>query len=92
MVLFVTGFVVAGIAAIRGYRRPSAQEAIWPLAVLLLTLVYNLDESSLMQPNDFLWVLYIATLVNLARLKSKGSERPAPPGFPALRPSQRNLS
>ncbi len=64
--LFSAGFVIAGRSALKGLRQPSFARAAWPLAVLILTLVYNLDESSLMQPNDFLWVVYVATLVNLA--------------------------
>jgi O-antigen ligase len=64
--LFAAGFIFAMRSALRGLRQPSFARAAWPLAILLLTLVYNLDESSLMQPNDFLWVLYVATLVNLA--------------------------
>jgi exopolysaccharide production protein ExoQ len=65
--LFAAGFLFALRSALRGLRQPSFSRAAWPLAViLLLTVVYNLDESSLMQPNDFLWMLYVATLVNLA--------------------------
>ena len=63
--LFIAGFLVASRSAMRGLRQPSYARAAWPFAVLLLTLIYNLDESSLMQPNDFLWVIYVATLVNL---------------------------
>jgi O-antigen ligase len=66
LLLFGWGFLQGGMAALRGLRQPQFQQAAWPLAVLLLTLVYNLDESSLMQANDFLWVLYVATLVNIA--------------------------
>lgn len=66
LLLFFTGFVGACRPAIKGLRQPSYPRAAWPLAVLILTLVYNLDESSLMQPNDFIWVVYVATLVNLA--------------------------
>ncbi len=66
ILLFAAGLIQGGSAALRGIRQPSFARSAWPLAVLLLALVYNLDESSLMQPNDFLWVLYIATLVNLA--------------------------
>ena len=64
--LFLGGFFLAVRRAIKGLGEPSYARAAWPFAVLLLTLVYNLDESSLMQPNDFLWVVYVTTLVNLA--------------------------
>jgi O-antigen ligase len=74
--LFGAGFLLALRAAVRGLRQPSFARAAWPLSILLLTLVYNLDESSLMQPNDFLWVLYVATLVNLANPLS--IPKPAP--------------
>jgi O-antigen ligase len=66
LLLFGVGFVKGGIVALREFRQPMFQLAAWPLAVLLLTIVYNVDESSLMQANDFLWVLYVATLVNIA--------------------------
>jgi len=66
LLIFLAGFFFALHTAIRGLRRGVCAETIWPFATLLLTLVYNLDESSLMQPNDFLWLLYVATLANLA--------------------------
>ena len=82
-VLFGLGFFKAARSAIRDHRQSSFQRAAWPLAVLLLTLVYNLDESSLMQPNDFLWVLYVATLVNIAHGATVRRRVPAWRGIPA---------
>jgi O-antigen ligase len=67
LLLFILGFAQASVTAMRNVRKQPFQRSAWPLAVLLLTIVYNLDESSLMQANDFLWVLYVATLVNIAR-------------------------
>ena len=64
--LFLGGFFLAVCRAIKEIHQPSYARAAWPFAILLLTLVYNLDESSLLQPNDFLWMLYVTTLVNLA--------------------------
>jgi len=73
LALFMVGFLIALRSACRGIWQPSFSLAAWPLAVLALTLVYNFDESSLMQPNDFLWVLYVATLTNLAN-SSRGPQ------------------
>ena len=71
--LGAAGLFLFGVGLLQGLRRalagvyqPSFTHAAWPLAVLLLAIVYNLDESSFMQASDFLWVLYVATLVNLA--------------------------
>jgi len=75
LLIFLAGFLFALHAAIRGLRRGACAETTWPFAVLLLTLVYNLDESSLMQPNDFLWLLYVATLANLAAPVMKATAR-----------------
>jgi O-antigen ligase len=66
LLLFFLGFLQAGFMAIQCFRQQSMERAVWPLAVMLLTIVYTLDESSLMQANDFLWVIYIATLVNIS--------------------------
>lgn len=66
LLLFGAGLLQALLRAFAGAYQPSFTHAAWPLAVLLLGIVYNLDESSFMQANDFLWVLYVATLVNLA--------------------------
>lgn len=75
--LFLGGFLLAARNAIKGLRHPSYAHAAWPFAILLLTLVYNLDESSLLQPNDFLWVLYVTTLVNLASaFRVRGTDQP----------------
>jgi exopolysaccharide production protein ExoQ len=65
--LFAAGFLFACRTAADGLRHKSYARAAWPFAILLLTLVYNLDESSLLQPNDFLWVIYVTTLVNLSQ-------------------------
>lgn len=77
LLLFVVGFLFALRSAMTGLRQKSFSRAAWPMAILLLTLVYNLDESSLMQPNDLLWILYVATLVNLANPISSGRTRSA---------------
>jgi exopolysaccharide production protein ExoQ len=69
LLLYGLGFAQGMISALKNSRQASFERAAWPLSVLLLTIVYNLDESSLMQPNDFLWILYVATLVNVAVVK-----------------------
>ncbi len=82
--LGAVGLALFGVGLLQAVRRafaamyvPSFTTAAWPLAVLLLAIVYNLDESSWMQANDFLWILYVATLVNLAGAKE---EKLAPSG------------
>jgi len=90
LVLFAVGFLIALRAALGNLRDPDFARAAWPLAILLLTFVYNLDESSLMQPNDFLWVVYVATLSNLSIHQSRYRyydlrlESTRPPHFPLL--------
>ena len=66
LLVFGAGLLQALHRAFAGVYQSSFTRAAWPLSVLLLAIVYNLDESSFMQANDFLWVLYVATLVNLA--------------------------
>ena len=68
VLLFCTGFLQAARRAVSNFRTGADPYSHWPMSVLLLTIVYNLDESSLMQSNDFLWILYIVTLSNLACL------------------------
>jgi O-antigen ligase len=74
--LFLAGFVSALWSACKALYQPSFSRAAWPLAILLLTLLYNLDESSLMQPNDLLWILYVATVVNLTSPINQSLVRP----------------
>jgi exopolysaccharide production protein ExoQ len=53
-------------AALR-YARGEAAE--WCAGILLLTILYNIDESSLMIPIELLWVMYVLAFMNLVEIE-----------------------
>ena len=46
------------------WRNGGGAPATWCAGIILLTLVYNLDESSLLIPNELLWVFYVLAMLN----------------------------
>jgi len=52
--------------ALQRYRHDNSVFGTWPIAFLLMMLVYNTVESSLLRENSIIWVLYTANAINLA--------------------------
>jgi exopolysaccharide production protein ExoQ len=71
--IFVLGFVVCIIRAIRFLRNHRGPECIWPLAILIFMFFTNLTESSVLSPDNISWVLYVAA----ALLISPAFRRPS---------------
>lgn len=65
--LFVLGFVRSIVSAIRHLRRSNGIDALWPAVFLAYFLAYNLTETSVLLPNNILWVLYVAVVFSLRR-------------------------
>jgi O-antigen ligase len=67
LVAFLVGYVLALIRA-RKYLlfSPMPPEAVWPLAFLLFTFLYNLTETCLIGRNGIFWVLLVATVARLS--------------------------
>lgn len=52
-------------------RGPQLHDGIWPLSVLLLTVLYDLDENTLLAFNGLFWVLYAAALVQVEKMAAQ---------------------
>jgi exopolysaccharide production protein ExoQ len=71
--LFCTGFFRAFLRAIswsrstitaKGFGLP---EVLWPLLFLMFVLLSGLTERLVLQTNNLFWILYVSTLLSLAR-------------------------
>lgn len=64
MALFMVGFGLTWLLALKYAYRPSAPEDFWPLAVMLLVTSYNITESSFLTDN-LNWVLFVAATLSV---------------------------
>lgn len=64
VLVFVLGFVMSVIRAIRWLRLTKKVEDIWPLLFLSGILLYNLVESTILKRHDFFWIFYVATVLS----------------------------
>jgi O-antigen ligase len=65
LALFLYSLYKACRAAVWCLRHIGWEAAEWCAGIVLLTLLYNLDETSLMIPRELLWTLYCLAFVNL---------------------------
>jgi exopolysaccharide production protein ExoQ len=76
-------FLVSLVHAVRNLtvclRRGLGQHAMWYFAIILISVLYNLDESFLAAPRNLCWLLYLLACVGLHRLATMegGVELPA---------------
>ncbi len=49
------------------------KQGMWYFAVIVFSVLYNLDESYLAAPRDLCWLLYVLACVGLHRLASRGN-------------------
>jgi O-antigen ligase len=71
LMLFLATFLRALVLLFPALRGPQLREAIWPLSVLLLAVLYDLDENTLLAFNGLFWVLYAAALVQIDRMAAQ---------------------
>ena len=65
LVLFALSLFQGCRAAVWCLRHDGREAAEWGAAIMLMTILYNLDETSLMIPRELLWVLYCLAFVNM---------------------------
>jgi len=65
LVLFVLSWLHAWRRLWPLWRRGSIDILAWPIAVLVLVALYDLDENTLLIYNGLFWVLYVAALANI---------------------------
>jgi autotransporter-associated beta strand protein len=64
-------------AAVWCLRHVGWEAAEWGAGIMLMTILYNLDETSLMLPRELLWVLYCLAFVNLRAMRFEARSRRA---------------
>jgi exopolysaccharide production protein ExoQ len=60
-----------GATLVRALRKARVDRSIvgsWPLLYVIFTVLYNLDESSILMPNSLMWILYVS--ISLAAAKA----------------------
>jgi exopolysaccharide production protein ExoQ len=80
LALFIATLLRAAVLLWPELRRGRPDRAAWPLAILILTVLYDLDENTLLSFNGLFWVLYIGALVQVEQLAAErhASHRIAP--------------
>ena len=63
------------------WRRGLIAEIAFPLAFLLLIILYDLDENTLLIYNGIFWPLYVAALTSVRQLSVAGDRHHAAPGL-----------
>lgn len=69
--IFIAGCAQAIRNAIRMICLTNNMEALWPLVYITFILIYNLNESSLIQHNRATWVIYVSVILSLCLKNSK---------------------
>lgn len=70
LTLFIFGFLIAYVRAIKWVRLIKTVEGLVPLIYLTMTLLFNLTESYLMR-GDIFWILYVTVLLAINSQKSE---------------------
>ena len=71
MILFLLTLARLTRDTFAAWRNGGGAPAIWCAGIILLTLIYNIDESSFLIPNELLWVLYVLAMLNAQALRAK---------------------
>jgi O-antigen ligase len=69
LVLFSISLCQGCSAAVWCLRHVGGEAAEWAGGVMLMTILYNFDETSVMLPRELLWVLYCLAFVNLRTMR-----------------------
>jgi exopolysaccharide production protein ExoQ len=85
IVLLVFGFAFrdAGVCLFRGRDHAQLRAVEWYLAVVILTLICNLDESFLFEPKHLGSMIFVIACVGLKQEWLRLRTSAAPPGLPA---------
>lgn len=84
LALFAVSFFRGAYLAWNLYRESAFAQVAWSGAVLLLVLLYDLEENTLLSYNGLFWVLYVAAMV---QLESEYALRRLPPAVPNRPPA-----
>lgn len=76
LLLYFAAYLIAMKRAVHLVRRNRARQFLWPIAFLCVVLLYQLDEASIVTPNQLIWILYSSVLFSLA-IEDRNFESPA---------------
>jgi O-antigen ligase len=71
LALFTVGLANTAFRAARLWRLDASPVAKWSILYVILFVVFNLAESSILLPFSLLWIPYVSTLVGLGRLNTE---------------------
>jgi exopolysaccharide production protein ExoQ len=77
LALYFAAYLIAIKRAMLLVRRNTETEFTWPLAFLSVVFLYQLNEASIVSPNQLIWILYSSVLFSLA-IESQSRELPLP--------------
>jgi exopolysaccharide production protein ExoQ len=75
LALFILSWIRAGIRLWPLWRRGRIAEIAFPLAFLVLIVLYDLDENTLLIYNGIFWPLYVASLASVRQLSISRDRR-----------------
>jgi exopolysaccharide production protein ExoQ len=78
LVLFVLSWLRAWRLLWPLWRRGHIDRIAWPIAILILTALYDLDENTLLIYNGLFWILYVATLATIELSAKPTLSEPSP--------------
>ncbi|HUY82829.1 MAG TPA: O-antigen ligase family protein [Acidobacteriaceae bacterium] len=71
LALFVLSYARAWRGLWPTLRAGQVERVLWPVLVLSLVLLYNLDENTLLTYNGIFWVLYVMAVANIELLRAE---------------------
>lgn len=63
--LFVIGFLISFLRAVKWVHANKNTEGLFPLAYLTFTLQSNIGDSIILKQNNIFWILYVATTLSM---------------------------
>jgi exopolysaccharide production protein ExoQ len=66
LALYLAIYFVAIRRAVNLANATPEQEAIWPLAYLAFTLLYQMTESTILAGNTFVWMIFVSTVCSVS--------------------------
>jgi O-antigen ligase len=78
--LGAAGFVLFGLSWLHGclalwplWQRGAIDRIAWPLALMILIVLYDIDENTLLIYNGLFWILYVSALTNIESARKPGT-------------------
>lgn len=81
LLFFILSLLTAYIRSINLVRSTRTIEGLWPITYITYIFLYNETESTNLEPNSLLWILYVAVTLSIrsGRIVKHSEERENPP-------------